>query len=319
MDKIYIKNLSSFLDHRDSDAVYRFWRDIALQMFPQEDFSLLDRSFPMVRKLFAGEFPGYLACRTNYHDYQHTIDVFIAAVRLADGCILSGLNLSAFSVESILLAALFHDVGYIQEDQDPVGTGAKYTATHVRRSVDFVSRQGSQFSIPPERCEQIGRLILGTDLAIPWDTLSVQNEEERLSMEILAAVDLLGQMADRSYLEKLLFLYYEFKEAGVGGYESAFDILRKTAGFYGVIKKRLETTLQRVSHRSIHHFLRRTGENRDFYWESIVNQMQYLDSILDDDSLNFRKRLRRIDLESAELEEKARLASFGVHVAYDSP
>jgi len=117
-----------------------------------------------------------------------------------------------------------------------VGTGAKYTATHVRRSVDFLSRHGSQFSIPPERLEQIGRLILGTDLAIPWDTLSVQDEEERLSMEILAAADLLGQMADRSYLEKLLFLYYEFKEAGVGGYESAFDVLRKTAGFYGVIK-----------------------------------------------------------------------------------
>jgi hypothetical protein len=126
-------------------------------------------------------------------------------------------------------------------------------------------------------------------------------------------------MADRSYLEKLLFLYYEFKEAGVGGYESAFDILRKTAGFYGVIKKRLETTLPQVSHRAIHHFMRRTGENRDFYWESIVNQMQYLDSILDDDSINFRKRLRRVDLESVELEEKARLASFGVHVAYDSP
>jgi len=47
--------------------------------------------------------------------------------------------------------------------------------------------------------------------------------------------------------------------------------------------------------------------------------MRYLDSILDDDSLNFRKRLRRIDLENVELEEKARLASFGVHVAYDSP
>jgi hypothetical protein len=319
MDKKYIKNISSFLDHGDPDAVYRFWHDWVLQLFPQDNFSLLDRSFPLVRNLFEGEFPGYLACRTNYHDYQHTIDVFVATVRLADGCLLSGLTLSAASVESILLAALFHDVGYIQEVEDPMGTGAKYTATHVRRSVDFLSREGSQFSIPPERCEQIGRLILGTDLSIPWDTLSVKDEEERLSTEILAAADLLGQMADRSYLEKLLFLYYEFKEAGVGGYESAFDILRKTAGFYGVIKNRLETTLQRVSHRAIHHFLRRTGENRDFYWESIVNQMQYLDSILDDDSQNFRKRLRRIDLESAELKEKARLASFGVHVAYDSP
>ena len=30
--------------------------------------------------------------------------------------------------------------------------------------------------------------------------------------------DLVGQMSDRAYLEKLLFLYYEFKEAGFPGY-----------------------------------------------------------------------------------------------------
>ena len=30
-----------------------------------------------------------------------------------------------------------------------------------------------------------------------------------------------------AYLEKLLFLYYEFVEAGIGGYNTAFDILRK--------------------------------------------------------------------------------------------
>ena len=92
-------------------------------------------------------------------------------------------------------------------------------------------------------------MILATDLARPLESLVFEDEGERRGALALAAADLLGQMADRVYLEKLLFLYYEFREAGIVGYDSAFDILKKTAGFYESTKARLDGPLGSVSTR----------------------------------------------------------------------
>jgi hypothetical protein len=41
------------------------------------------------------------------------------------------------------------------------------------------------------------------------------------------------------------------------------------------------------------HFKTRHGVNRDLYSESVIRQMSYLDTIIADDSTNFRKKLRR--------------------------
>lgn len=317
MDKNRPIELSDLLDHGDGEAVLRWWRDSSALMYPEADFSKVEQAFPLVADLYGGRFPGYVPCRTNYHDYRHTIDVFVATVRLLDGCLLEGRGVDAELAEDTMAAALLHDVGYIQDEHDTEGTGAKYTATHVVRSVDFLHRHRGRFGLEPSRADRIGRIILGTDLGIPWDKLSLQDSGEARSASILASADLLGQMGDRAYLEKLLFLYYEFKEAGFGGYDSAFDILRKTAGFYASVKSRLDSTLGSVSRAAKVHFAARIGEDRDLYRESIARQMSYLDSILEDDTVNFRKRLRRMDLEEVEQEERRRLASFGVAAAYD--
>ncbi len=56
---------------------------------------------------------------------------------------------------------------------------------------------------------------------------------------MLGSADLLGQMSDRAYLEKLLFLYKEFREAGIPGFNTEFDIIRKTVDFYEITVQRL--------------------------------------------------------------------------------
>jgi len=318
MNQNSTSELKDLLDHGDLDAVLAWWLGVAAAQFPGASFSHAERVFSLTHKLFSGNFPGYAACRTAYHDFRHTVDVFVATVRLLDGMLLSGATLSRELVEDTMIAALLHDTGYVQEADDTEGTGAKYTATHVGRSVEFLLKNRGVCSLPPERTDRVGRLIMGTDLSLPWDSLALAGSEEATAAAVLAAADLLGQMADRVYLEKLLFLYYEFKEAGIGGYESAFDILRKTAGFYSVVKKRLDETLAPVAAAARVHFRERLGLDRDLYRESIVNQMSYLDSILDDDSVNFRKRLRRMDMESADLDERRRLASYGVAAAMDT-
>jgi len=293
-------DLASLLDHRKPRDVITAVQALFRSSFPKRDFAPVTAAFPLVAQLFEGTFTRYRACNTEYHDYVHSLEVFSTCARLIDGAMLSGALLSAIDAADLLVAALVHDSGYIQEEGDLVGTGAKYTGTHVARSAAFIERQAADFGLAPDRAARIARLVLGTELSTPWDALPFADDVERLAGSILAAADLLGQMSDRAYLEKLLFLYYEFREAGFDGYATAFDILRKTAGFYASVQARLDGPLGAASVFSQAHFGARHGVDRDLFRAAIERQMSYLDSILADDKLNFRRKLKRLDLEAVE-------------------
>jgi hypothetical protein len=226
------------------------------------------------------------------------LEVFSATARLLDGATLSGLPFTLEEAIDLLIAALLHDSGYIQEKGDTQGTGAKYTKTHVDRSASFALAQAATFGLSSDGAGRVSRWILGTDLARPWAELNLPGKREGDAAAILAAADILGQMGDRAYLEKLLFLYYEFKEAGITGYGSAYDILEKTLGFYEGVKKRLDVTLASTKDYASRHFSARYGTDRDLYREAIQRQMDYLAGIVADDGSNFRKKLKRMDLEA---------------------
>ena len=252
----------------------------------------------MVCDLFDGNHPGYRRCRTEYHDLAHTLDTFLAAARLADGRLLSGHPLSAARIELLLIAALFHDTGYIQENCDLTGTGAQYTKSHVARSCTFVKKNASAFLLSETEADAVGDLILFTDLGFsPDEDLC---EEDLVTGQILGTADLIGQMADRTYLEKLLFLYYEFREGGVAGFDTSFDILKKTRLFYAQTSSRLDTALGRTYSYAQEHFRTRLGVDANLYTEAIARHMSYLQSIIDDENTNFRTKLKRIDIVSRE-------------------
>jgi hypothetical protein len=312
MDYIRSLDLHGILDHGNPDAVLRYVGKSFSDAYPGVSFSGVKQAFNLTHDLYFGRFPGYVACRTGYHDYRHTMDVFVASMRLLDGGILDGRGISPALAEDVLIASLLHDSGYIQEIGDEEGTGARYTKTHVARSVDFVKSHSFAFGINRPRAERIGRLITGTELSMIWKDIPFDGDDERTAAAVLAAADLLGQMADRAYLEKLLFLYYEFREAGIDGYKTAFDILRKTSSFYDSIAERLNGPLGGVSYDAKIHFRERCGEDRDLYREAIHRQMTYLSDMMVDNTVNFRKRLRRLDLEQVERAETARLTSLGV-------
>jgi hypothetical protein len=300
MEKKEELQLSKLLDHARPGDVLKAVKVLCKSSFRIKGTGLVAKLFRTTCTLYAGRFPGYRRCNTEYHDLYHSLEVFSASARLADGCVLSGLPLSPADAEDLLVAALFHDAGYIQTEEDVGGTGAKYTKVHVDRSAAFVIDNAQALGLPLGRAARVARLILGTDLFRPWDELPFIDEAERRAAAILASADLLGQMGDRAYLEKLLFLYYEFSEAGIGGYKSTFDVLRKTAQFYGTVVKRLDGPLGDVSRRVSSHFKSRYGVDKDLYRESIERQMAYLDTIIADDSSNFRKKLKRLDFAAVE-------------------
>jgi hypothetical protein len=190
---------------------------------------------------------------------------------------------------------MLHDTGYIQEEWDTEGTGAKYSKEHEERSIAFLRRQAGLFELDEAGVQSITRLIAATDLKRQFASIPFSSDQEREAGAILASADLLGQMADREYLEKLLFLYYEFREAGIPGNDTEFDILRKTRGFYDLAVRRLHVTLLGTHELAKLHFRQRWGEDRNLYTVAMERQIAYLERIIADSTTNFRHKLHRGD------------------------
>jgi len=250
-------------------------------------------SFKTVSSLFRGEFPGYRACNTDYHDLHHTTDTFLATARLIHGAVTDGETFTERHIIMGLIMALLHDVGYIQEEHDIEGSGSKYTANHVQRSMTFLEHHVSEFGLSYEEITDGQAIILCTDLAVDISTIMFSSPKIELLGKILASADLLAQMADRAYLEKLLFLYYEFMEAGIGDYKSELDILRKTITFYNSIEQRLKTSLDATDRFMSSHFAARWGISANLYHVAIEKQKNYLRKILEVPDSDPRDHLKR--------------------------
>ena len=283
----------------------------------------LASTFSRAESLYQGTFPGYQACNTEYHDFNHVCGVFLATARLLHG---AGLENNSFSGRQIVLAlisALLHDSWYIQETHDTEGTGSKYTANHVQRSMDFLSCHGESFGFSAKDITDSNAIMLCTDLSFDISTIAFSSERIELLGKILGSADLLAQMADRTYLEKLLFLYYEFKEAGFGDYQSELDLLRKATGFYKSISQRLEKTLDATNRFMLSHFNSRWKIKADLYHEAIVRQMDYLKDILkkqDTDPRFYLKRDGIVDkVRSKYQEEDSYEEAAGLNLAQDNP
>ncbi len=249
--------------------------------------------FDDVVKLFAGKYPGYLSCTTEYHDRKHTFDVLMASLRLADAVNIRGGKISPRDVEILVCSALMHDVGYIPEKGDEVETGAVYTVDHVKRGAEFAKGYLAGKGYDKSFIESVSQIIMCTDLMTDIEnTKFVDDQTENLGI-ILAAGDLLGQMADRVYLEKLLFLYQEFRAGMIPGFEKEVDILKNTVEFYKKMEKRFSHELQGVDRNMVYHFKERYGIDKDLYRMGIENNIEYLKYILNNHIDGYRDHLRR--------------------------
>lgn len=269
---------------------------IASMMSADFDATDIEMVYFDIISLFRGHYPGFQASNTKYHDLEHTIAVALAAIRLMHGCFLAGIPFSHEQIFLGMCAALAHDAGLIQTVDDREGSGAKYTVGHEQRSIDFVHGYLSERHYDSQDIEDCSQMIRCTDLNVSLQQLSIRNQGIELLCKIVGSADLLAQIADRNYLEKLLLLFQEFKEAGLPDMASEFDLLKNTENFYqNVAKKRLEDDFADVARYMVNHFEQRYGVKRDLYKESIKNNLAYLRSVLakSDDGASIRRKLRR--------------------------
>ena len=271
-------------------AEVRFLLREAAPALNTERFAAL---FEDVVLLFNGRFPGYQACNTAYHNLKHTTDNVMALARLMHGAWASGaLSCPLESIEQGLIAALFHDIGYLQETEDNNGSGAKHTKMHVKRSMAFADRYLIQKDFPAPYRESVAHIIAYTEISHSPETPFLPKEIEQIG-QMEGTADLLGQMADRTYLEKLLLLYLEFREGGIPGYEVEFDVLEKTLPFYNLINQRLVKNLNNVQRFMLPHFRKRWNLDCDLYALAIKNNLSYLNRLISDHPKDYRAFLRR--------------------------
>jgi len=281
-------------------------RDAVLALFgnrfPGADLAPLAYAFDDFRALFEGNYPGYLACDTLYHDMRHTLDMSLAMSRLIDGhertCAESE-RLGPRRAMLGVLIALLHDSGYLKRSSEAqVENGAVFTKVHVSRSADFLSSYLPVLGFGAEAA-LAARLVHFTGYEMEIDDIRVGDPKDRLLGCLVGTADLIGQMSDRLYLEKCReFLYKEFVWGNIARdtlpdgreivrYASPEDLMIKTPGFYEyVARARLASKLGGVDRFAAAHF---DGPNP--YQSEIDDNMGFLRRAIETANLKSLRRL----------------------------
>lgn len=247
---------------------------------PDMDFPFVRNAFHDVIDLFEGRQPGFKASNTSYHDLEHTLAVTLACVRFMHGAVILGEKLDGHNARLCLLAALFHDTGLIQRAEESTGTGARHTIGHEARSMEVARHFMGRYGMSEANIQDVCAIIESTILAMPVSEVQFRNDDVQLFGHILAASDILAQMADKAYLEKLPLLFQEFEEAGIPGYDSEIMLLEKTQGFYDFVAKKRIESLGDVSRYMRAHYFKDMGLDRDPYHEALIDNLDHLQDVL---------------------------------------
>ena len=143
------------------DITFQEIKVIGGGLFGSDELQFTDLFFWKIIDLFNGKHEGFQACDTSYHDLDHTLEVTLTLAK-----IISGWNRSQSPAVSNdffdlgIMAAILHDVGYIKKVGDNQGTGAKYTFSHVGKSVDFADRLMEEADIKEGHRNAVRNVIL---------------------------------------------------------------------------------------------------------------------------------------------------------------
>jgi hypothetical protein len=136
-------------------------------------------------------------------------------------------------------------------------------------------------------------MIHCTDLETDVSSVAFPSARVALLAKMLGCADLIAQMADRIYLEKLFYLYREFKEGEVSDYADEMDLLTKTLAFFPMVDQRIKEQLGGYDQMAKAHFASRWNISRNLYQEAIDKQKRYLEFILSQPDCDPAKFLRR--------------------------
>lgn len=187
-----------------------------------------------------------------YHDVQHTMLATQAGEAILSGRQQSLGDVSPAQWLHTVASLLFHDIGYVRgvcrADRDgcyvvnqaggtlepPAGsTDAFMTPFHVDRSMIFVRERFANHELIDT--EVVCRNIERTRFPVPNDP-AYQCAEDYPGL--VRAADLIGQLGDPHYFQKLPGLFHEFTEAGYAksfGYANVAELRNRYPGFFSEV------------------------------------------------------------------------------------
>lgn len=288
---ITARDVTGLIDVGDPEAVCTSVLQLLLKRYPQIDVNTVTQLYRDFARLYRGQYPGFVACETPYHDMQHVLDVSLAMARLLDGYDKQRPLAEPLSEELAVLGlaiALFHDAGYIrQQDDTERSHGAEYTKVHVTRSAKFLAAYLPTIGLG-KWSQASTALVHFTGYEIHPDDIQLDDKALRILGEMIGTADVLAQMADREYLSKCRDrLYPEFALGGMLAtiatdgtetihYRSALELLEKTPEF---IKQTIETRLEGHFH-GLYHCLNLHFSGENLYLRALDKNRSYLESLL---------------------------------------
>jgi hypothetical protein len=284
-------DVTNTVDVTSSASVYRAIRDLLVVRFPDLPFAKLKRAFHDFDRLYRGDYPGFHACDTAYHDACHVRDVTLAMARLIDGYEVTHGRAASLGQELALvglIVALFHDAGYIRRKGDSKhSNGAAYTRIHVSRSARFLEEYLPQIGLGSV-AGLAAHMVHYTGYEKTPDAIILDCKKAHTVGHLVGTADVIAQMADVAYLEKCRDrLFEEFEVGGIARqrsadgselviYASAADLLVKTPGFVtSVIEQRLDGYFQAAYRFAEAHF---GGKN--LYMEALMANRHRLERAL---------------------------------------
>lgn len=186
-----------------------------------------------------------------YHNIEHTILVSLVGQEILRGKHIREGGVSCEDWLHFIIALLCHDIGYIKgvcqqdkEDESLYATGledimllldcgstdASLTPFHVDRGKLFISERFGKHNLID--AQVIQRYIELTRFPVPLD----EEHSDTINYPgLVRAADLIGQLSDPRYLQKIPALFYEFEETGVNkslGYSNPGDLRKNYPNFY---------------------------------------------------------------------------------------
>ena len=268
------------------------------ELYHREFPSKVLRVFADVDRLYRGEFPGYHACETKYHDIQHILEVTLAMARLMDGSVRATsplvMNERLFQIGTV--SALFHDIGYLRRlDDTQKKHGAEYTRTHVGRGAEFMAWYLPEAGLS-DLADPAARIVHFTGYEMQVSQIQIE-PQYRMVGNLLGSADILAQMSDRCYLEKCRDrLYPEFVLGGIARqvddkgeekvvFASPADLIFKTPGFFEGAHKRLEQDLG-----GVYRYVGNYFEGENLYDTVVRKNIDYARAISDAGDISLLRR-----------------------------
>jgi hypothetical protein len=285
----------------DADAVEAEVLRLYRSRYPAAPSTAIQTAFGDALRMYNGTHSDYHACDTEYHDLQHVLDVTLAMARLMDGYERGRVNgspqLPARIFTDGVIAALFHDIGYLRHKRDRRHRyGSEYTLTHVSRGAKFLGGYLEDRGLS-DRADEISQLLHYTGYERPVSSITLADRLLQRVGCMLGSADIIAQMSDRCYLEKCRDrLYPEFLLGGLARktlpdgsvqvmFSSGDDLVRKTPVFFSNAMRRLDQDLARAYNYATSHF-----DGQNLYIDEMQKNVRYAAAY---DARNDASMLRR--------------------------